>query len=162
MLDWLSRLFNRITCKKLKNLGSEEIFWRAVYSSFHIKDNGQLKPGFFKDKNGLSCDMALYTTVKRALYGAQKPPRPNGAGLSEFSAKDTRSKKVNSDVEHKPICNVEKLPEKDNSVVKLMKNYAHCQFTTCLSTGEARALINLQRYRVKPDVKEIRLQKGTK
>lgn len=144
MLKLLAKLHDRITWKILKSINDDEKLWRALHSRSQIKDSGEIKPGFFKDKNGLSCDLASYTTVKRALLGIQSPPRPKFSGLVEFSVASVRDPKVNSDVIHKPIA------------LNGRKNYAHCQLTTLLTTSQARKLGSFSKFKINPDVEKIR------
>lgn len=143
LLGYFVRLYNRLTWKKLNRIDDWELLWRAVYNKHQLKPDGTLKSNFFRDKNGLSCDLASYTTIKRALRGVQDPPRPLFGGLVEFSVESVRSPEIGSDVEHKP------------AILNYRRNYAHCQLTTYLTQGQSRTLKGKICYRVAPDLDRI-------
>lgn len=144
-MKWLARLYNRATWRKLVTIADSEKLWRAVYNRLQIKNDGTLKPGFFQDKSGLSCDLASYTTIERARLGFQEPLRPSYSGLAEFTVGSVRSQNVSSDVEHKPVV-----------LNNGRRNYAHCQLTTSLSTQQARELQRRTSFRVTPDHQRLR------
>jgi hypothetical protein len=137
---FLNRFVNCITKKPIAQLSNEEVLWRAVYHRRQIKDSGELKPGFFRDKSGLSCDWSAYTTIRRARLGFGKPPRPKYSGLVEICVASIRDVSVASDVAHKPI------PIDDRW------NYAHCQLTIPLTSAQSIALIKKSQFCVKPDL----------
>jgi hypothetical protein len=88
------------------------LLWRAVYNDFQMRD-GQLKPGFFRDKRGLSCDLARFSTREKSRLG--RGLWPTTAGLVEISAGLVRGVtqiKTHSDVLHDPV-------------TEPKKNYAH-------------------------------------
>ena len=76
--------------------------------------NGIPKPSFFRDRNGLSCDLARFSTPERSRRGYADAPWPEEAGLVEFRARDVRD--ARSDVQHTPL-------KKPNWP---FRNYAHC------------------------------------
>lgn len=117
--------------------------WRAVYNHYQVDKKGKLKPGFFKDPDGVSCDLAAYTTEDRARLGLMDPPRPDYSGLVEITVGDVRGVSGRCDVKHDPL----RSPK---------TNYAHCHFTDLLSTGQAKALNRASIFRVAPDVQRIR------
>lgn len=114
---------------KLQSIPPTETLWRSVYKKEQLKRDGTLKPGFFKDKRGLSCDLARFSTIEASRRGHQDPPAwPNEAGLVEFTVGAVRA--VGSDVEHKPLC----MPPDE------MNNYSHCEFAVPLETNAATAV----------------------
>jgi hypothetical protein len=122
---------------KLQSIPAAETLWRSVYKKEQLKADGTVKPGFFKDKRGLSCDLARFSTVEQSRRGHQDPPAwPNEAGLVEFTVGAVRD--VGSDVEHKPLRN----PPDD------MNNYSHCEFATPLQ-GDAGSKVKYT-MKVKP------------
>ena len=116
--------------------------WRAVHHSVQINNKGELKPGFFRNREGVSCDLSAYTNEERARRGLTEPPRPDYSGLVEFTVAHVRVLSEESDVKHDPL----KHPK---------KNYAHCQFTASLTVGQAKKLIRASTYRVQPNVAQI-------
>jgi hypothetical protein len=114
---------------KLQSIPPSEKLWRSVYKKEQLRRDGTVKPSFFKDKRGLSCDLARFSTIELSRRGHQVPPAwPNEAGLVEFTVAAVRA--VGSDVEHKPL----RMPP-DN-----MNNYSHCEFATPLEGNAASDL----------------------
>ena len=129
----------------LNPLCGRETLWRVINNKSQVKADGTLKPGFFRNKNGLSCDLALYTTRKRCLRGMKMKPWPVYSGLVGFDVESVRQE--GSDVKHKPLR--EKYPDGKHV------NYAHCQFTENLTNGESNRLIRIASIVVKPDLKRL-------
>lgn len=131
----LIKLKNRLFWVELEYISDDERVWRTVYNKYQIKKSGELKSSFFRDKNGLSCDLASYTTVNKAILGITDPPRPKYAGLVQFLVADIRSDDIASDIIHKPI----KLNNK--------KNYAHCVLTTYFTQSQANKMKELATFK---------------
>lgn len=89
-----------------------------------MEKDGSLKPGFFRNKAGISCDLAILSTEERSRRGYVKPPWPDEAGLVEIRVSQVRAR--GSDVTHEPD--------------RELDNYAHCVFTKDLSKPEAKKL----------------------
>jgi len=131
------RIIYRIFWIKIKYIPNDEILWRAVYNEKQVKKDGTLKPAFFRDKNGLSCDLARFSTIEKSRMGHKKPPRWGlHSGLVELDVSTLRE--IGADVQHKPIKK------------KRENNYAHCQFSSFLATDLARKLIDNSRIIIKP------------
>lgn len=114
----------------LRNLPSREKLWRSVYKADQLKPDGSLKAGFFKDKRGLSSDLARLSTIEKSRRGYQVPPTwPEEAGLVELTVGVVR--KVGADVNHTPLCPPQ-VP---------YTNYAHAQIDRGLNTAEADRII---------------------
>lgn len=147
----LLKLPNKLRWKILPYVADNEVLWRRVHSRFQINDDGTLKPGFFRDINGVSCDIAVYSTVKSSLRGYDDTPRPQGSGLAEFLVSAARKIAVvpnTIDVNHDP----QKYPNGK-------RNYAHSLLVKNagqLTTGESKKLTRKVRYKVVPDVTAIR------
>ena len=111
-------------------LPDEEKLWRSVYlPRDQLKKTGEVKRAFFRDKTGLSCDIARFSTAERSRRGHADPLAwPAESGLLEFSVASVR--KVGSDVCHVPVRNPP-------------TNYAHCEFSVWLTTDQAEDLVEL-------------------
>jgi len=117
----------RIFWIKIRSLPGEERLWRAIYEKDQLRNDGTPRPAFFRDKNGVSCDLSRFSTQEKSRFGHKIPPRwGKGAGLVEFCVKD--ASEAGSNVEHHPVKTQEVL------------NYAHCQLATHLSTKQADQL----------------------
>jgi len=113
--------------------------WRALHKpDQYYKDSGKPKPSFFRDKNGLSCDLARLSTPARSKLGHGPKPYPPGSGLVEFTAERVRA--AGSDVSHEPV----KLPR---------QNYAHAQLSSTLDGTGADLLAKAATYVIKHDLK---------
>lgn len=111
------------------------MLWRAVYKPEQLKPDGTLKPSFFRDKRGLSCDLARMSSVERSRRGyGEPPPWPDEAGLVAFTVGAVEAS--GSSVGHEPLS--------DNN------NYSHCQFRTALTTPLARTLLARARFKRRP------------
>ena len=108
-----------------------ECLWRSVYKPDQIKKDGTLKPAFFRDKRGLSCDLAKLSTVDASRLGHAVPPMwPITSGLARFTVANVRDVGADSDVVHEPL----------GATPSSRENYAHCQLTKWLTTEEATQL----------------------
>jgi hypothetical protein len=114
--------------------------WRAIYKKDQLYEHGGIKPVFFRDKNGLSCDLARFSSMEQSRRGYKPPPWPDAAGLVEFSACDVRM--ANSDIEHKPLSGEH-------------PNYSHSQLTTLLSKPEQELMCTVAKFRVKPQREKL-------
>ncbi len=103
-------------------------------------ENGKIKPSFFRDRSGLSCDIARFSTVEKSRRGYVPPPWPDAAGL--VGIKVSHARQAGSDVLHKP------LPGK-------YPNYSHSQFAAHLTTDQAALLCKVAEFRVKPRREEL-------
>lgn len=106
-----------------------------MHKKDQLYENGDIKPSFFRDKNGLSCDLARFSTVERSRRGYNAPPWPDAAGLVEIRVMHAR--KAGSDVGHKPISGE-------------CPNYSHSQFTEYLTTPQAKEIGGQAKFQVKP------------
>ena len=108
---------------RIKLVPDREKCWRAFNKLDHIYKPGtpragKLKPSFFRDKKGLSFDLATFSTKERSRVGHAEKPYPVGTGLVEWSAAHVRE--AESDVSHRPVTHPK-------------KNYAHAQLATVLN-----------------------------
>ncbi|MCU0649094.1 MAG: hypothetical protein MUF00_13925, partial [Gemmatimonadaceae bacterium] len=69
----------------LSKIPSEEVLWRAVRKKEQLYADGRPKPSFFRDKSGLSCDIARFSTVEDSRLGHGEVPFPVESGLVRFS-----------------------------------------------------------------------------
>ncbi len=123
----LVRRIFKILWKNIKHIPDNELLWRSVYNpTYQIKADGTLKPGFFVDKNGLSCDLARFSTIETSLRGYSSSPHPEESGLVELAVYMLRNEQIKSDVIHSPVKRSEEITK---------NNYSHCQFTTTLTPG---------------------------
>jgi hypothetical protein len=132
---WLARLLFRLAWKSIQApIPGDELLWRSVWRpDDQLKEDGTLKHGFFRDKDGVSCDLARFSTVERSRRGyGMPPPWPHESGLTEFDANLVREN--GSDVRHDPDTET--------------NNYAHAKFTATLTTGQAKALAKRVKFRV--------------
>jgi hypothetical protein len=111
------RALYRLTWQRIQLLPDNERLWRAVRQRDQVYATGELKPSFFRDESGLSCDLARFSTPEASRRGHAEQPYPLEAGLVEFKVLDVRA--VGSDVEHVPL---QISP----------RNYAHSQFTSII------------------------------
>jgi hypothetical protein len=118
----------------IHHIPSDEKVWRAIYKPDQIyKESGKPKPAFFRDKNGLSCDLARFSTPEMSRVGHADKPYPPETGLVEIELGEVRT--VGSDVRHVPIR-------------ESRQNYAHAQFTSALGAIAAESLSTSSGYRV--------------
>lgn len=120
---------------RIQLVPDREKCWRAVNKLDHIYKPGtpragKLKPSFFRDKKGLSFDLARFSTKERSRIGHAEKPYPVGTGLVEFSAAHVRE--AGSDVHHKPI--------------KHPKNYAHAQLAVVLTAAGEEHMSKVTRF----------------
>lgn len=132
------RCWRRLRRRRLEDLPDRAVLLRAIHI-FHVHTEppkrGELKRSFFKDSNGVSCDLAWFASKRRARLGLKEPPWPPQAGLAKFVAGMVRAvakKGYPSDVEHAPYTRVS-----DHTC-----HFSHCQFCHDLTDGQARSLKN--------------------
>jgi len=135
----LIRQLYRLRWIEISNIPDDELLWRSVYKKDQIYKNGRPKPAFFRDKSGLSCDLAKFSTPERSRRGFADPPWPAEAGLVEFSRRDVRDAK--SDVKHKPIATP--------------RNYAHCQLDVPLDKKGEQHMADAARWRIEQRLKKV-------
>ena len=129
------RALYRVAWIRIRFVPGEERLWRALNRSEQVyAKTGQPKPSFFRDKNGLSCDLARFSTPERSRLGHGATPYPSESGLVEVNARLVRD--AGSDVRHAPV----KVPR---------RNYAHAQLTSALSSIGADLLAKNARYRIR-------------
>ena len=139
-IGWLVREIYRRKWKIIDYIPDDERLWRAVYKKDQLYATGEIKPTFFRDKNGLSCDIARFSTIEQSRCGYAPPPWPDAAGLVEIKAAHVRQ--VGGDVQHKPIRN-------DHP------NYSHSQFTTLLQGDQLETIRRMSQFRVRPRRAEL-------
>lgn len=124
---------------KIQVVPDTEKLWRAINKPEQVyKDTGRPKPAFFRDKTGLSCDLARFSTPERSRIGHGEKPYPAESGLVEFETQMVRT--AGADVRHAPV----KEPR---------RNYAHAQIESLLSAAGQEAMSKLARYRVNQSFK---------
>lgn len=123
-LGFIARRIHRALWIKISHIPDSEKLWRAVNKPEQVyAKTGKPKPAFFRDKSGLSCDIARFSTPEKSRVGHGPKPYPADSGLIEMDAGLIR--KAGADVAHRPV--------KDPK-----RNYAHAQLTSLLTaTGEA-------------------------
>jgi hypothetical protein len=123
---YLSRVFHERSWLAIEKIPGDERLWRSVYRPEQVKPDGTLKPSFFKNKNGTSCDLARFSTMEKSRRGYGVPPQwPEEAGLVEFTVSMVRN--VDADVLHAPT----KVP---------FVNYSHAD-AQIYTTGQAKRLV---------------------
>jgi hypothetical protein len=123
---------------RIQLIPDEERLWRALHQRDQVYANGEIKPAFFRDIHGLSCDLARFSTPERSRRGYGQQAFPQGAGLVEFRARHVRA--AGSDVRHEP----KKEPP---------PNYAHSQFTVCLERAGQDLLKREAQFRIAQGVR---------
>ena len=143
---YLLRVFFSAANFKITHIPDNATLWRAVCRPEQIK-NGKLKRGFFRDKRGLSCDLAIFSTIEKSRRGNLLPPWPEGSGLVEFEVATIRSENVQSDVHHDPKKKVKR---------KNRKNYAHSILLPELSSPAEKWMLDDSNHRFvhKPNFSE--------
>jgi len=133
---WLGFIIRRLYQAAWLEIGrvpAKEKVWRAIHKRDQVyPSTGQPKPAFFRDKNGLSVDLARLTTPARSRIGHAQEPYPPETGLVELPVEAIRA--VGSDVGHVPI----RAPE----------NYAHAQLTQAVSPVGGKTLSDAAVYRI--------------
>ena len=139
-IGWLVREIYRRKWKIIDHIPGDEKLWRAVYKKDQLYPNGNIKPAFFRDKTGLSCDLARFSTVEQSKRGYAPPPWPDAAGLVEIRV--IHARQAGSDVRHKPISGEH-------------PNYSHAEFTAHLTTPLAEDICRLAKFRSTPRRAEL-------
>jgi hypothetical protein len=133
----LARTGYRLLWVRLRGIPDREVLWRSVYKPDQIKRDGTLKHGFFRDRRGLSCDLARFSTVDGSRMGTVVPPVwPPTSGLARFAVRHVRV--AGTDVEHVPLRAGVRVVEGESRPERA--NYAHCQFKQELTTAQAKQL----------------------
>jgi len=136
---WLIRMCFDLLWINIRLVPEEERLWRAVNKREQVYAGGQrlggLKPSFFRDRNGLSLDLARFSTVERSRLGHGERPYPVESGLAEVRVGEVRA--VGTDIEHLPV----KSPR---------RNYSHVQFTSALDVSRADGLARTAKMIVPP------------
>jgi len=141
LIGWLIRVYYRISWKNIDSIPDDERLWRSVYNSSQVKPDGSIKPGFFKNKDGLSTDLSKFSTVEKSRRGRAKPPWPASAGLVEFKVMDLKEVSAGqTNVAHDPIRTTQ------------VKNYSHTISLPGLSTAQAKEMLGRYKFLVKPSI----------
>jgi hypothetical protein len=103
-----------------------------------MRKNGEIKHAFFRNKYGISCDLAIFSKKEATRLG--RGNWPEYAGLTQFSAfaiRQATKEKTKSDVFHDPD--------------KKLKNYSHSVISPgTLSERETKNLISNTRILIAP------------
>jgi hypothetical protein len=100
-VGYMVRALYRLTWQRIQFLPADEHLWRAFHQRDQVYATGELKPSFFRDRSGLSCDLARFSNPEASRRGHSDKMYPAEAGLVEFRVLDVRA--VGSDVEHDPV-----------------------------------------------------------
>jgi len=139
LLGFITRSLFQIAWIKIRHVPDQERLWRAVNKPDQVyKKTGSPKPSFFRDKTGLSCNLARFSTLERSRVGYGDKAYPPESGLVEFTAALVRS--AGSDVAHKPV----RVPR---------RNYAHAQLPPGLSGPGEDLLAKQAHVRIAPRFK---------
>jgi hypothetical protein len=143
-LGFLARCVYKFRWAKIENIPDGAKLWRAIYADTQLKDDGTIKSSFFRDRDGVSCDLADFTTKKAAMRGSAPKPRPDYAGLVEFDAKTLRAH--GREPAHDPT---------DNPLEG--KDYAHTLFESPTESNRTKLcrLIEKEGFLVRPDLTKI-------
>lgn len=130
----MTRLWFRIWRIRLTFIPDKEKLWRALHRADQVyKETGRPKPSFFRDRSGLSCDLARFSTPERSRRGHGPKPYPPECGLVEISTALVRE--AGSDVAHVPVNEVP-------------RNYAHTQFVSVVAGEGLELLARESTYRI--------------
>ena len=121
LAGWCARIALRLRWWEISRLPDREVLWRALYKKDQVYADGSIKPAFFRDRRGVSCDLARLSTREKSRRGYSPPPWPEESGLVAFRAEQVRA--AGGDVQHVPL----RQPT---------LNYAHCQFVPELVLDE--------------------------
>jgi hypothetical protein len=125
-IGFLIRVLFSVANKKIAFIPNNQKLWRAICKPEQMK-KGKIKPSFFRDKRGMSCDLAIFSSIEKSRRGCLLPPWPENSGLIEFSVNTIRL--LHSDISHHPL-------KRNKNNPRRRKNYAHCQLTTELGKDE--------------------------
>lgn len=161
LLGYSVRVLFRAVWVNINHIPSNEKLWRAVRKPDQLnKQTGRPKPSFFRDRTGLSCDLARFSTPEESRVGHGAEPYPPGSGLVEFTVSDVRGLPRLPPAQIDPIKKMEPAkdgqpPEVESDVVHRPTldpnpNYAHSQLTTVLIGSPAEDLEKLVKYRIPP------------
>jgi len=130
-LGLIARLFLKVRGTVLTRVPNRAIL-RRVIPATQRKPTGEIKSSFFKDSNGLSADLALFSSLRETITGHKTPPRwPEYIGYAEFSARDIR-RSSSTKTPGKPPLDVLHAPLKDSD----SSNYSHASTQRKLTQGE--------------------------
>src|SRR5213594_140312 len=90
-LGLISRALFRMAWIRIQLIPGEERLWRALHKREQVYADGTIKPAFFRDVSGLSCDLARFSTPERSRRGHGRQPYPQETGLVEFRARHVRA-----------------------------------------------------------------------
>lgn len=121
----MTRMLFKLAWRTIGLVPNDEHIWRSVNRPDHIYKPGtpragELKPSFFRDKRGLSFDLARFSTVEGTRRGHAPTPYPVQSGVVQLTGLMVRQ--AGTDVEHVPV-------------LTPARNYAHCQFTSVPEQG---------------------------
>ena len=120
------RIIFRLKWKLIDKIPKSEFQWRAI-TEHYIDDEGNLKPGFFVDKRGLSSDIAIFSSKRKTRLGYGSKPRPINTGLAQFTGEDVSDvSEGNVEIKHDPK--------------KEIVNYSHSIFSQKITEGQAKKL----------------------
>jgi hypothetical protein len=135
----LTRRLCRSLRVEISCLPDDELLWRAICKKEQY-DFVKRKPkrSFFRDKKGLSLDLARFSTRELTMEGycLSHPFHPS-SGLAEMPV--AALNEADGDVRHKPVLE----PDEDH--------YCHCQLAGFISSSEALdRLCDIARVPVEP------------
>jgi hypothetical protein len=134
LIGYAVRAIYHLTWRRIRWIPDNERLWRALHKRDQVyAKTGMIKPSFFRDRSGLSCDLARFTTPEASRLGHGDQDSPAEAGLVEFRALDVR--RCGSDVQHAPV----KTPR---------PNYAHSMFTSVVEGTEGEDLARAACFRI--------------
>jgi len=132
-LGFIVRFLFKALWLTIRLIPDEERLWRAVRKPDQVYKDGRLKPSFFRDKSGLSCDLARFSTPEKSRMGHGLNPYPPESGLVEIRVLNVRA--VGSDVAHRPITTPR-------------RNYAHTEFTSVPDSKGLDSLVQASTFRI--------------
>jgi hypothetical protein len=103
--------------------------------------DGRLKPAFFRDRTGLSVDLARFSTPEVSRVGHAEKPYPTESGLVELRVSDVRQ--AGTDIRHEPVS-------------QPRRNYAHSQLTSVPGQAGLEALSKVATFRIDQRFKKPR------
>ncbi|MFK7823743.1 MAG: hypothetical protein AB8G05_06290 [Oligoflexales bacterium] len=130
----------------LGTISLEQKLYRSISDMAQYKsEEKNVTASFFVDKNGLSCDLAIFSSPEKSRRGYIDPQFSSNSGLIEFSTKMIEeASKGEVTIRHDP------LKRTSLSGRTQEPNYGHCIFTSKLTRGQSNNVRKLALILIEP------------